>query len=187
MSYTWSFDRDAEIWGNEEYDTVEACLYDAKGEARLDESQMAVYIGECVPFLPEADCTDILDRLEEQAGEMCGEVGGDWDAYNWNEKEELQELNDSLTTVVCDWLKKYGYYPGFYAIQNIREYLLMDCNKCKNISLTEADQTDNRQLHVCKYYGVRVYHGALTVIHSPILYPCKECRADDFGGFITTD
>lgn len=124
MGYTWSFDRYADMWDNEEYDTAEECFNAAKEEGKLDECQTVVYIGECVPYIPEADCTDILDRLQEQAGEMCGDIGGDWCAYDWHKKEELEELNNSLTNIVCDWLKKYGYYPGFSSIQNIKEYRL---------------------------------------------------------------
>lgn len=124
MGYIWNFNKDEEIWQNDEHDTIDECLKAAKKEADTDEHQTVVYIGECVPYTPEVDCTDILDRMQEQAGEMCGDVGGDWCAYDWHKKEELEELNDSLTNIVCDWLKKYGYYPGFSNIQNIKEYQL---------------------------------------------------------------
>lgn len=126
MGYTWSFDRDAEIWDNDEYDTVKECVDAAKAEMDLEEGQSYVYVGECVPYSPEADCTDILDRMQEQAAEMCGEVGDNWEPYDWRKKDELEELNDILTVAICAWLKKYGYYPGCYRIQNIREYLLYD-------------------------------------------------------------
>ena len=124
MGYTWSFDRYADIWGNDEYDTAEECFNAAKEEAKLDECQTVVYIGECVPYIPEVDCTDILDRMQEQAGEMCGDVGGDWCAYDWHKKEELEELNDTLTSAVRDWMKKYGYYPTCCNIQNIKKYVI---------------------------------------------------------------
>ncbi|MCI6468148.1 MAG: hypothetical protein MSA90_22125 [Faecalicatena sp.] len=124
MGYIWNFKEDEDLWFNDEHDTVEECLEEARKEAERDEHQAIVFIGECIPYTPEADCTDILDRMQEQAGEMCGEVGGDWCAYKWLKKEELEELNDTLTSAVCDWMKKYGYYPTFYSIQNIREYQL---------------------------------------------------------------
>ena len=124
MGYIWNFNKDAEIWQNDEHDTIDECLKEAKKKAEMDEHQTVVYIGECVPYIPEADCTDILDRMQEQAGEMCGDVGDDWCAYDWHKKEELEELNDTLTSAVRVWMKKYGHYPTCCNIQNIKKYVI---------------------------------------------------------------
>lgn len=122
MGYIWNFREDEDIWLNDEHDTVEECLKEARRAAEGDEHQTVVYIGECIAYTPEADCTDILDRIQEQAGDVCGEVGGDWCAYDWHKKEELEELNDTLTSAICSWMKKYGYYPTCRSIQNIKKY-----------------------------------------------------------------
>lgn len=125
MGYTWNFIKSEDIWWNDEYDTVEDCLKSAKKEADMDGHQKVVYIGECVHYTPEADCIDILDMMQEQAGEMCGEAGSDWEPYDLKKKAELEELNDTLTAAICDWMKKYGYYPTCYSVQNVREYSLL--------------------------------------------------------------
>lgn len=122
MRYTWNFNKNAEIWLNEQCDAVDECIQAATKDT--DNHQTAVYIGECVQYTPEADCTDIIDRMQEQAGDTCGEVGGDWEAYDWHNKDELEELNNTLMAAVCDWMKKYGYYPTCHSIQNIKEYML---------------------------------------------------------------
>lgn len=124
--YTWEWNRDTEIWNNDEYDTLEECIKAAKEEAKLDKHKTVVYIGECVPYAPKADCTDVLDRMQEQAEETCGEAGEDWEAYDWHKKDELEELDRTITTAACDWMKAYGYYPACYSIQNIKAYLLDD-------------------------------------------------------------
>jgi len=59
----------------------------------------------------------------------------------------------------------------------------IDCNDCKNISLTKAAQMDNKLPHMCMHYGVRVFHGASEVIHASYLTPCKACKLDDFKEF----
>lgn len=59
----------------------------------------------------------------------------------------------------------------------------IDCNDCKNVSLTEDDQMDNRQPHICMRYGVRVFHNTSKTIHASYLKPCMSCRLDDFREF----
>lgn len=129
MGYTWNFKRNEKVWENDEYDTIRECFEAAKREA--DESQPVVYIGESVRYSPKANCTDILDRFLDDAWEMCGEeYDCDWKPYNRHKKDELEELNNSLTPIICGWLKKYGYYPEFYEIKSIKEYFLY--NEIKN-------------------------------------------------------
>jgi len=59
----------------------------------------------------------------------------------------------------------------------------IDCNDCKNLSLTENDQIDKRQPHICKHYNKRVFHGASKAIHNPYIFPCKDCEIDNFEKF----
>jgi len=127
--YSWNFDGDAEIWGNDDFDTIEECLVAAKEEAKQiayypEEIPAEVYIGENQPFVPWADAENVLDTLQEQAAEFAGEVGCDWDAYDYKKQSELNELSEKLSDVVREWFKKYGYEPHFYAINNIKKYRL---------------------------------------------------------------
>ena len=127
--YTWEFNSDAEIWGNDICETIADCIEAAKQTIENDEhgyaeSPTVVYIGESVPFTISVDSETTLDALEEQADEFCGEAAEGWNAYNHKKRDEINELDEKLSAVVSDWMKKYGYEPYFYAIENIKEYSL---------------------------------------------------------------
>ncbi|MPM47736.1 hypothetical protein SDC9_94450 [bioreactor metagenome] len=127
--YSWSFNEDTEVWGSGTFDTIADCMEDAEKERDLMaddciEPPNAVFIGENIPFEPYVDAEDVLETLEEQAGERCGEVGYDWDAGDPKKTHELEELSNTLTTAVREWLCKYGYEPGIYSIENITKHPL---------------------------------------------------------------
>ena len=129
--YAWNFNKDAEVWQNDTFDTIEECIKDARrivseeAHYMIDcEAPSVVYIGEVIPFVPTADCTDILDRIEEDAFDHCGEVAELWEPYDYKKKDEIDELDQKLTDVVVEWLKKYGREPHIYNIQKIKEYSL---------------------------------------------------------------
>lgn len=127
--YSWELDGNAERWYNDTHDNIDDCITDAKeavidGDYQTDEPPTVVYIGENIPFIPTVDVERILDNVEEQAYDYCGDIDGDWAAYNYKKKEELQELEDSINTILHVWLKKYGYYPNFWRIENVKEYPL---------------------------------------------------------------
>ena len=127
--YSWDFNGEAEHWRNDPCDTVEECIAAARRaveqkDYQTDEPPKTVFIGENVQFAPSVDPETVLEHVEEDASEFAGEVGDDWEAYDQKKKDELNELGDSLTHIVNEWLKKYGYEPDFYAIQNIKPYQL---------------------------------------------------------------
>lgn len=120
MKYTWEYSGNEEIWRNDVFDTVEDCILDAK-ENYCVEPGTEIAVGEVVLWEPYVMSTDILERLEEEAYDECGEVGGDWDAFNYKkDKEKLEELSDKITEIVKQWLKDNGTYPTFYKIDNVR-------------------------------------------------------------------
>lgn len=119
--YTWNFNKDAELWNNGIFATVDDCVEDAKDYMT---TESVVYVGEVVPFVPTTDCTDILDRMEEDAFDHCGEVAELWEPYDYKKKYEIDELDKKLTEVILEWLKKYGREPHIYNIQKIKEYSL---------------------------------------------------------------
>ena len=140
--YSWDFDGDAEFWNNGTFDTVDECIEDAiqfltKEIADSEEYPTVVYIGENREFVPEVDGLQVLEALEEQASEQCGEVGSDWETYDWKDRQkkekEISELKDELNRVLIDWLTKYGRMPNFYTVENIKEYPLnLDAGEGKN-------------------------------------------------------
>ena len=138
--FAWNFDRDAERWNNGGCDTIEERIEEAiheisDGMANYADDPTVVYIGEIKKFVPKVDVPRILDALEEQAFEECGEIGGDWQTYDWKKKEssDIEELANDLNKVIIDWLTKYNKMPNFYAVENIKEYPLnIDAGKGKN-------------------------------------------------------
>ena len=119
MKYIWEYD-ETDIWKHDLFDTVEDCILDAK-ENYLIESGTEIVVGEAVLWEPYVSAELILEQLQEDAYEECGEVAGDWYAYNYRKHEsKLDELSDRLTEIVKQWLKDNGTYPGFYMIENVR-------------------------------------------------------------------
>lgn len=125
--YTWSFENnEIEIWRNAECETIEECLVEVKQQLEnegyyTNEAPTEVYIGECVPYIPEVDVEDVLDDIKEQAYEFT-ELAEDWECYNIKKADELEELKKSLSNVVNEWLKKYGYDPHFWNVEKIKKY-----------------------------------------------------------------
>lgn len=57
----------------------------------------------------------------------------------------------------------------------------VDCNNCKHISLTEEEQTDKKEHHICLKYKIRIFHNIVSQYrgrHTKRLYPCLRCRED---------
>ena len=130
--YSWSLDEHAEYWDNTE-DTIQHCLLSAQEENDDgDRGYKSVYIGKNVAFVPDVYSESILERLQESAEYF----GFDWCAYDYNKNDELNELSKSLTEVTHKWLRKYGYYPDFYTIENVQEYSLEEV-------VSESGDSDN--------------------------------------------
>lgn len=120
MKYTWNTDLNADIWYNDEFDTIEDCILDAKENYGIEEGT-DIFIGEVVYYELYIDATTILDFLEEDAYEQCGQVAGDWCTYdNIKDELKLEILSDKLTEVIREWLIEYNRYPDFYRIENIQ-------------------------------------------------------------------
>lgn len=119
--YTWNFNKDAELWNNEIFATVGDCINDARDYMT---AESVVYVGEVVTFGISVDSEIMLDALEEEAFEFCGESSEGWNAYDHKKRDEINELNEQLSEIVSAWMKKYGYEPYFYAVENIKEFRL---------------------------------------------------------------
>ena len=83
------------------------------------------YVGEKDPFIPEINVDSIIEQLQEDAYEQCGEVADDflyWD-YKDNGKmsDALYELKTRLELDLNSWLLKYGLCPTFCSIKNIEK------------------------------------------------------------------
>ena len=122
MKYTWEYSDNEEFWTKDIFNSVEDCIANAKENYGI-ESGETIAIGEPVYWEPYVNVYTILDQLEENAYEECGEVAESWYAYDYKSEEgrkSLDELSDKLTEIVKQWLKDNGIYPTFYKIENIQ-------------------------------------------------------------------
>ena len=121
MKFTWEYE-ETDIWQHDLFDTIEDCILDAK-ENYLIEPGTEIVVGEAVLWEPYVSAELILEQLQEDAYEECGEVAEYWNAYDYKSEEgrkSLDELSDKFTEIVKQWLKDNGTYPDFYKIKNVR-------------------------------------------------------------------
>lgn len=133
--YSWNFDGNAEAWYNDSHDTIEECIEEARKD---DDSYDTVYVGENIPFVPTVDAELLLDRISEEAYEFAGDVAENWRGYDYKKREELDELSEELSEVVHAWMKKYGYYPAFWQVIDVKPYPLKE--KAKKVLEGEEEQ-----------------------------------------------
>ena len=120
MKYTWEYSENEEYWTKDVFDSVEDCIEDAKENYDIKPGETIV-IGEPFYWEPYVDAFNILERLEEDAWDECGEVSEGWDTYNYEkDKEKVEQLSEKLTEIVRQWLKNNGTYPNFSIIKNVR-------------------------------------------------------------------
>lgn len=63
-----------------------------------------------------------------------------------------------------------------------------DCNDCGYLNHTEEEQqaygaNSYKKDHRCKCYEMPVYHRANSRNHNSYIYPCEECRKDNFVNY----
>ena len=120
MKYTWEFHEGEELWYNDVFDTIEDCILDAKENYDV-KSGATIVVGEPVYFEPYVDAINILEQLESDAYDECGEFSESWTLYNYQkDKDKIEELSEKLTEIVKQWLKDNGTYPTFSIIKNVR-------------------------------------------------------------------
>lgn len=64
----------------------------------------------------------------------------------------------------------------------------MDCNNCIHLNMTEGEQTDKKEPHICYLYMQRVFHMnpiKFNGKHNKFIYPCRQCEDDGFKNAIT--
>lgn len=60
---------------------------------------------------------------------------------------------------------------------------MINCNDCKNLNITEAQQAAlyPNTSHVCMKYGIKLYHrSSRPKVEHNFIYPCIKCQGDDF-------
>lgn len=120
MEYTWEYSENEEYWTKDVFDSVEDCILDAKENYGIEPGE-TIAIGETFYWEPHVDAFNILERLEYDAWDECGEAAEGWETFDYKrDKEKVEELSEKLTEIVRQWLKDNGTYPGFSIIKNVR-------------------------------------------------------------------
>lgn len=114
--YTWSESKNDELWQHDCFDTVEECIKDAKENYDYKVGE-TIAVGITEPFVVSIDGSDVLERLEENAYEECGEASEGWLNTPY---ENIEKLSERLTECVNEWLKETDQEPSFYHIHSIR-------------------------------------------------------------------
>lgn len=118
--YTWSENANDELWRNDIFETVEECVKNAKSDWNGKKPGDEIAIGTVVPYVVSADVGFMLEQLEQDAYEECGDVTDDWDVSSRKGHEkEFDELQEKVTALVNEYLVKIGEKPSFYKIEDI--------------------------------------------------------------------
>lgn len=122
MSYTWETNRDADIWHNATFETIEECIEEAKHEGHS-----LIYIGTIQEYenIIYVDACSVLEDISQIAFDNCGEAAEGWEPYAQS-NEDLEELSNDLTKCVIAWLKKHNDMPSFYKITDIKEVRIQE-------------------------------------------------------------
>ncbi|KAF5039609.1 hypothetical protein DSECCO2_542090 [anaerobic digester metagenome] len=119
--YTWEITKDKEVWEHGYFESVEKCVEDYLKNYAGDSPQGTIYVAECERYIFSVDGSAVIDNLEGQAYDECGECSEGWEPSSGIGSESWAELDEQLTKVVCDWLKKHNDMPDFYSIVNVKE------------------------------------------------------------------
>lgn len=116
---TWSYSEEDELWQHDEFKTEKECILDAKENYRAKSGEK-IAIGTVSPYIISADVESILEKIEEDAYEECGEASESWGVSSRRcFGEEMDDLQEKITELVNVYLEKIGEVPAFYKINNI--------------------------------------------------------------------
>lgn len=79
--------------------------------------------------------------------------------------------------------------PVFWSIEDKKKWhMVPDCNNCGYINYTEEEQqaygaNSYKKDHRCNCYNRPLYHRARFRNLDPYIYPCDECREDNFVNY----
>ena len=124
--------KDSETWSvDEEFDSMEDAVealdsgdYDDElfGENDIDEEyrDMHAAIGIKVDVVPQdAICADdIIEKMQEHAGEIAGDAAGDFLSRE-SVAGKSGELEAAVRSAILDWLTRNNLWPKFYGVDQV--------------------------------------------------------------------
>lgn len=115
---SWSYGENDELWQHDEFETEEECILDAKENYRMKPGEQ-IAIGTVCPYQVFVSAERILESIEEEAYEECGEVAENWNLFGKDNSEALDILSNELTDCVNRYLESIGEKPTFSKIDDI--------------------------------------------------------------------
>lgn len=115
LKIIWCHSSDGENFNSDDFETREDCIADATENY----GYTSFYIGQAVDFKPHIYIDDLLERMNEQACEQCGEYAENY-LYYVSDKDK-KELSDKLNEVFQAWAKKTGNEPTFFTVDNVEK------------------------------------------------------------------
>jgi len=122
MNDKWMYNLDgSDIWTGLEFNTREEAIKYGREQAIKEQEEAfcndSFRVGQIkeVP-VSGVDVDDILMNVSENTTNEVGEVGEDY-LYDVAD-EHLAELEQKLNGVLFTWMKKYGYEPDFFVMEN---------------------------------------------------------------------
>ena len=114
--FTWNYSESDELWQHDEFKTEEECILDAKENYEMKVGD-EIAIGTIYPYRVIVDVDRMLESIEEEAYEECGEVSESWNISSRKlYGKEIDELQEKVTKLVEDYLIKIKENPNFYKI-----------------------------------------------------------------------
>jgi len=116
---TWNYKETDELWGHDQYKTEEECILDAKENYGMELGD-TIAIGTVYPYIVSADIDVLLEQLEQDAYEECGDAAEDWDISDSKHYgKEMDRLQEEVTKCINRYLLSIKEVPSFYKIDNI--------------------------------------------------------------------
>ena len=116
---TWNYKETDELWQRDQFKTEEGCILDAKGNYGM-KTGYTIAIGTVYPYTVSADVDVLLEQLEQDAYEECGEAAENWDiSSRIHYDEQIDKLHFEVTECVERYLSSINEVPSFYRIDDI--------------------------------------------------------------------
>ena len=131
-----------DVWISGQYDTKEEAIEECKKDYFLTiNKDVTCYVGRVDLYCPFIDVDDVIERLQEDAYEHCGEASGDFLGAT---RDEVNELHDRLNKVFNEWLAEYDHQPTFGKMEDIEEIPMNHdcpiCDKTFDVEVREDEQ-----------------------------------------------
>lgn len=118
----WIYSESEDIFWeySDEFDSKEEAIESAKDDDEIENN--GVYVGKKVePSISDIDLDLLLENVALNSTIGCEDGVGDDFLMNIK-KEHYNELEKSINEIFFNWIKKYGYQPDWFIVENI-EYV----------------------------------------------------------------